>query len=235
MGKREPPAEEGAPLWMCTYGDLMSLLLCFFIMLFAISIIAEVRFQALADALTQDFTGYSSATTTKAPSNKTITTPADSAAKSRRISALAGGQPTPGPLGDSPDVLAMRLTGETIRDGVICFELGSYDLTNQAKANLRMALPLLRGVPQKIRVIGYTAPIEESGIYQRDVELALNRALNVVDHFVELGLSQGAFEIVAEPGAAPNLNLLPAGMEPSLAGASVEIILLNQTSQALRE
>ena len=38
MAKRkEQPAEEGSPAWMATFSDLMNLLLCFFVLLFASS------------------------------------------------------------------------------------------------------------------------------------------------------------------------------------------------------
>ncbi|MBT6180147.1 MAG: type VI secretion system protein TssL, partial [Deltaproteobacteria bacterium] len=33
MGPPAPEAEAGAPLWVVTFADLMSLLMCFFVML----------------------------------------------------------------------------------------------------------------------------------------------------------------------------------------------------------
>ena len=233
MPKEQEP-EAGAPLWMCTYGDLMSLLLCFFIMLFAISSIAEIRFQALADTLSQDFTGYAGSSKTKARQSKTTMVPADSAARSRRTLALLGGQPNPGPAGESRDVHTILLDGETVKGGVIRFELGDYELTEQAQENLHALLPVLLGSPQKIMVKGYTAPAEMERTSQQDSDLAFFRASNVVDYFVSQGLKQDDFEIVVEPGAVPRLNLLPPGTNPDHAGASVEILLLHQTSRSLK-
>ena len=227
MGKKDPPVEEGVPLWMCTYGDLMSLLLCFFIMLFALSIIAEQRVQALADTLTQDFTGYAGSSSAKSPKVKTTTTPTDSAAKSRRTSTLAGGQPTPGPVGESTEVHVLILDGETTR--VILFELSSDELTDQAKLDLQTIFPRLRGSDHKIMVKGHAAPTEEEMGGRRNVDLAFYRALSVVDHFVSLGLQRTAFEIVGDSTTVPSLNLLPAGTNPAFAGTSVEIVILNQT------
>ena len=229
--RREPPPEESAPLWMCTFGDLMSLLLCFFIMLFAISIISEPRFQAVADTLQQEFLGFASPSQVKAPSSNVTQTPADSAARSRRIAALSGGQPTPGPQGTSPEVHTILLDGATVRRGVIRFELGSSELTVQNQLNLRAMLPILRGSPHKIMIKGYAASVEN----QQNNNLAFFRALEVVDYFVELGLEQECFEVAVEPMTVPNLTLLPPGTDPEHAGASVEILLLNQTSRSLRE
>ena len=236
MGKRVKKPEAGAPLWMCTFGDLMSLLLCFFIMLFAISIIAEPRVEALVDTLRQDFYGYSGAGKTITRDPRTIAVPADSAARSRRVAALTGGQPTPGPLGQSTDVHVRPLDGVTVR--VIRFELGRYDLTEQtpwaeqARWDLRNILPDLQGSPQKIMVKGYTAPIEAGGTFEGN-QLAFSRALSVVDYLVSLGLQQGFFEIAFEPGASP--SSLPSGTAPEHAGATVEILLLNQTLRELRQ
>jgi len=229
MGKRvkKPPA--GIPEWMCTYGDMMSLLLCFFIMLFALSIITPKRFQAIADTVRQDFTGYSSMSKIRAKGQRTTTTEADSAAKSRRVSALAGGQPTPGPLGESTEVHAMRLDGETVRGGLIRFESGSDELTDQAKWDLRAILRVLQGTDRRIMVRGYVAPSERGGMYQQESDLAFSRAIRVVDYLVSLNLNPNYFEILTAPETLPSPNILPAGTDPRDAGASVEIILLNQT------
>jgi len=230
--KREPA---GIPAWMVTFGDMMSLLLCFFIMLFALSIITPVRFQALVDTLQQDFTGYAGSARERARATQTTTTVTDSDARSRRISALAGGQPTPGPPGEHTDIHTILLDGETIRGGLIRFELGSSELTDQARWELRTILPALRGSPQQIEIRGYVAPDEGGGMYQRETDLAFYRALSVVDYLVSHDLHHGFFEIVVAPTTLPNLNILPAGTDPRHAGASVEIRLLNQTLRSARE
>ena len=49
MAKRkEPPAEEGSPAWMATFSDLMNLLLCFFVLLFASTTMDEGKIQKIA-------------------------------------------------------------------------------------------------------------------------------------------------------------------------------------------
>ncbi|MBI4652138.1 hypothetical protein HY745_12865, partial [Candidatus Desantisbacteria bacterium] len=62
MGKRkveEDPAPS-APLWMCSYADLMGLLLCFFIILFAYSTPNELKFGMAASSLRDAFGIFSS-------------------------------------------------------------------------------------------------------------------------------------------------------------------------------
>ncbi len=45
---KEKPPEEGSPAWMATFSDLMNLLLCFFVLLFASSTMDEGKIQKIA-------------------------------------------------------------------------------------------------------------------------------------------------------------------------------------------
>lgn len=60
MAKRkqeEPP--KGAPAWISTFGDLMNLLLCFFVMLFSMSTMDAQKFELLAASFNQTFSIFS--------------------------------------------------------------------------------------------------------------------------------------------------------------------------------
>lgn len=49
MSKRkQPPVDEGSPAWMSTFSDLMNLLLCFFVLLFASSTVDAEKIQKIA-------------------------------------------------------------------------------------------------------------------------------------------------------------------------------------------
>lgn len=45
----------GAPLWMCTFADMMSLLLCFFVLLLSFSVMDEQKFVKVAGSLEKAF------------------------------------------------------------------------------------------------------------------------------------------------------------------------------------
>ena len=47
--------EKGAPLWMVTFGDLMSLLLCFFVLLLSFSEIDAQKYKELAGSMSKAF------------------------------------------------------------------------------------------------------------------------------------------------------------------------------------
>ena len=60
MAKRkqeEPP--KGSPAWTSTFGDLMNLLLCFFVMLFSMSTMDAQKFELLAASFNQTFSIFS--------------------------------------------------------------------------------------------------------------------------------------------------------------------------------
>lgn len=50
--KPEVPAEEGAPAWMNTYGDMVTLLLTFFVLLFSFSTIDSKKWQEIVESFT---------------------------------------------------------------------------------------------------------------------------------------------------------------------------------------
>lgn len=51
--RREKPAEEGLPAWMSTFSDLMNLLLCFFVLLYASSNVDEEKIQRIMASFNQ--------------------------------------------------------------------------------------------------------------------------------------------------------------------------------------
>lgn len=53
--KREETPAPGSPAWMATFSDLMNLLLCFFVLLFAMSNIDQDKFQELVASLSASF------------------------------------------------------------------------------------------------------------------------------------------------------------------------------------
>lgn len=58
--KKEEEAPAGSPAWMATFSDLMNLLLCFFVLLFAMSSTDTAKFEDLAQSLASSFSIFSS-------------------------------------------------------------------------------------------------------------------------------------------------------------------------------
>ena len=53
--RREDTPPPGAPAWQTTFSDLMNLLLCFFVMLFSMSTVDEVKYNELVAAMNDTF------------------------------------------------------------------------------------------------------------------------------------------------------------------------------------
>ncbi len=56
--KREEEPPKGSPAWMATFGDLMNLLLCFFVLLFSMSSTDVNKFEAIAASLQKTFSVF---------------------------------------------------------------------------------------------------------------------------------------------------------------------------------
>ena len=61
--RKEDAPPPGSPAWMATFSDLMNLLLCFFVMLFAMSTIEESKLQELVAAMNNTFSIFSAGST----------------------------------------------------------------------------------------------------------------------------------------------------------------------------
>mgnify|MGYP002626571715 CR=1 FL=1 len=53
--KKEDPPKPGAPAWTATFGDLMNLLLCFFVLLFSMSTIDAAKYQEIVNSFADTF------------------------------------------------------------------------------------------------------------------------------------------------------------------------------------
>lgn len=61
--KKEDAPAPGAPAWMATYGDLMTLLLCFFVLLFSMSSVDAQKFELIAASFSKTFSIFSAGST----------------------------------------------------------------------------------------------------------------------------------------------------------------------------
>ena len=56
--KKQEDPPKGSPAWMATFSDLMNLLLCFFVLLFAMSSVDEAKQDAIIASLNQAFSVF---------------------------------------------------------------------------------------------------------------------------------------------------------------------------------
>ena len=225
---REKPPEAGVPEWILTYGDMMSLLLCFFIMLYAISTLEIVKVQAAVESLRAGF-GYQGASQAPQPSKAANATRQriNSTGRAKRLDVLRGGQPVAAPQGDFSTVSTINPKEEPIKGGIIRFDFASDELNEQAKRDIDVIYDQLAGSPSKIKVKGHASP-EEKGAYRLVDDKAYARAVNVREYLVDKGINRKHFELSVvgpyEPLARSNIAALA---NPQLVNAYVEVMLLS--------
>ena len=230
MSKRKKKEPAGIPEWMVTFGDMMSLLLCFFIMLFAMSTIMPIKLEAFVE--TQNMKkGYDGQSRTPSKNSKPSAALGSISERSRRNAALTGGQPDMPPPGENQPVQTIQDSKVPSKGGLVRFKLGSEQLDAQTKSSLENLLPDLLNSSNKIKVEGYVSPAEEEeGIFSRGIYLANARAIAVANHLVSLGIQKDAIEMGVSPNG-PNRAILPPRTNPRLAGASAAVYLIHGTQR----
>ena len=225
--KKCPPA--GAPEWMVTYGDMMGLLLTFFIMLYALSSVDETKATTVAEAFSLQF----------GPSAQTIPTPgqqppansnkqkANITGRAWRNEIFMGGNPVLAPKGDYASVQTIRPKQDRIIGGVVYFGLGLDELDSAAREDIRIIADQLRGTPYKISVKGHTSMFEP-GIFANNLDvLAFNRAMNVKHELIRLGVEGRLIQVTSVgPNEPVPASLSTPGRSPLEANAFVEVVKL---------
>ena len=223
----------GVPEWVVTFGDMMSLLLTFFIMLFSMSEIRqEARFQAMLDSMRRTF-GYDSSAASTAPGEHRPTatklSKLASLGRSKRRNLMRGGMLKKGSPGDNRRVRSIHTSGQFSVGGVVQFGEGSDQLGDEARRVLQAIGQGVRGKPQMIELAGHTSrrPLAPGSPHSSHYDLAYQRCVNTMNYMVDhLGINPDRFSIRVVAANEP----LEASTEPGDRDrqARVEVRLLDQ-------
>lgn len=190
MGE-EGSSAGGVPEWVVTFGDMMSLLLTFFIMLVSLSEMKQdQKFQAMVDSLRKRF-GHDLSQLSLAPGDfRPRNSAFDGVAtmgRAQKLDTHQGGDKVEAPVGDHPRVQIIRPGSRTAVGTVIYFRNEEIALTDDQRAVLREAAPLMQGKPQKIEVRGHTSlrPVSPHENYADNWDLAYQRCRSVYQYLVE--------------------------------------------------
>ncbi len=184
MGKKcECP--KGAPLWMVTFGDLMSLLLCFFVLLLSFSTTDPAMYKEVSGSLEKAFGVQREDITLDIPKGIDIVSrdfnPPFSVdiilekIKSAVKLELIKGEIDVEALSDR---VILRLKDE------ITFAPGSDKLLARSKPMLDKIRGIIETVPGDISVQGYTDDTPVSGPFESNWHLSASRAATVVAYLL---------------------------------------------------
>lgn len=229
--------EPGIPEWVVTFGDMMSLLLTFFVLLFSMSEIKQDHSQALIQSLRHQF-GHENSMAAMvpgpvAPMNSAIARLA-SMGRAQRMNTMNGGDKVKAPVGDYHRVRAIRPGDETTLGGVIEFAEGQGELPPEAISTIEATAAIIKGKPQKIQIKGHTTarPLPPESPYCNHWDLAYTRAFKVQEQLIKCGIQEERLCIALAAEHEP--QYISPGEDQRRKNARVEIIMLDELAKDLQ-
>lgn len=227
--------------WLCTFNDMMTLLLVFFVLLFSMGTIDGRMLKNMQQSLQNGLgvldngkpTADRSAPETTSAVSKRSPSTANKAALSddstvwetaarivERINLLEGTQR-----------IKIGAKGQILMDNSVMFSFGKAELNPNGLGILRHLAQELKAIPHRIRIEGHTDNIPiQTGRYPSNWELSIARAVNVVKYLA--GAGHIAPERLAAAGYA-DIKPLQPNTSPSNRALNrrVEIVLLKGKDQ----
>lgn len=225
--------DEPAPVpdWVLTYGDMMSLLLTFFILLVAIAEIKQNKYEAMVESIRRSF-GQNAAPQSPLPNahwmKGTGMSTLRNQAKDKPGGEAKGGEEIDAPRGKHRKTLIIRPGRNPTLGGVIYFDETSSELSPQNRDVLQRSAALFRGKPQKVEIRGHTSsfPLPPDGPYANHWDLAYARCMHTMEYLVQLGVDAKRLRIAVAAGNEP----LHQSPDPLLRkeNSRVEIFMLDE-------
>lgn len=202
--RAESPDESN---WLLTYGDIMTLLMSFFVFIFAATQLDQTLFQELLDSLTDSF-----GTGVHRPTAETPVLP-----DLRREIELRG-------LARDVEVLPEKREVRIFGSDSIFFAEGAVELDATALPLLESMATMLLSTRHEIRVEGHaTAGESEQGTSDGDRELSFARALAVVRFLEDRGVEPERLSTVGYGSYRPRYPPRPEHLPRN---RRVEIVLI---------
>lgn len=217
MGKKCKCPPPGAPEWMVTYGDMVTLLLCFFVLIVSFSEIKkEDDFQAVVEEIKKAFGmrgGGGKLPTDDDPTMSLIQRLEAIRMRQEKIPNKSNTQ-DPGQEGREPRVTRIRPGMLFTVGGRVIFESGSAELSQESQDQLRQMVGSvdLKGSNNIIEVHGHASSFELFGTVGppgQDVEdldtLSFRRAKAVKDFLAsdELGINPARVRLIGNADREP--------------------------------
>ncbi|MBF0427528.1 MAG: flagellar motor protein MotB [Magnetococcales bacterium] len=183
-----PPCKKGAPAWLLTFGDLMSLLLTFFILLISMSTTDIVKFKDMAGSLREAFGVQKIQQLISLPASEDFI----ATEYQHEIILVHLMQKLQVVLENSIDSGEAEVISQ--EEGFLIhldFDLllspGSHKIRPEAKLMLSQIASLLKEQPNYIRIMGHTGSEKPSGNYDNNWEFSAFAAAAVVNFFATEG------------------------------------------------
>lgn len=228
--KQEDSSPAGSPAWMTTYGDLMTLLLCFFVLLFSFSKMDIQKFKLMVSSLQGSFGVLEAGKTIV---DDEFINGSDVGEDSRELGEIQSYYDQLQEYIESNELeedvhLEIDERGLVVRflDKVL-FDSGKANLKPAAKVVLDEVIRVFSKSEKMIRVEGHTDNIPiHTALFPSNWELSTARAIQVISYFIEIHDVDPKRLVAAGYG-----EYHPISSNQTVAGRQlnrrIEIILLN--------
>lgn len=198
--KEEPKKEKkcecpaGAPAWMVTYSDLVTLLLTFFVLLLSMASMDPVRFTEASSSLKDAFGIH------QRPAHVEFSIPVLPSPPITKFSPIQNEMTTKihrrlktqiDTSNLSEDVEVIKKDGDTIvlriRNSLV-FAEGESKLAPESYPLLRYIADMIRPLPMRLRIEGHSDELENAGIKMSNWDLSMDRAASILRFLNKGGL-----------------------------------------------
>ncbi|GHV28848.1 flagellar motor protein MotB [Synergistales bacterium] len=214
--KKDGGSTPGAPLWVATYGDMVTLLLCFFVLLFSMSSLDAKKFSAMAESMQLAFKlqGGDVSSTTKrieggmmldGTGETKVVSDANETQKAKQVLALVQESlKTEMEMDDIKVVVDERGIIISVSEQTL-FDEGSARLRPESKRILYKIGGVLKQLPNQIAIEGHTdSGIPVNSIYYDNWGLSAARAARVTSYMnEEVGVSAARLKAIGMGAMAP--------------------------------
>lgn len=208
--------------WAIPYGDLVTLLLAFFVVMYSISSVSEGKYRVVSESLNAAFRGQA---TTVLPiqvgSEASTTVAAPVVQMPEDVKSMALRQLAERATESLQPLIMQGLVDVQAGDGFvdiairsdILFSSGAAQLAPEAQPAIRLLGEALSTFPNNIRVEGHTDNVPlAGGVFASNWELSAARAATVVRMLVDNGVEPRRLSVVAYGEYRPVLpNTTPDG------------------------
>ncbi len=204
--KKAPKAE--VPEWVVTFGDLMSLLLCFFVLLVSFSEMKKPReYQKVIDSVNEamGFKGGMGLAHLLEQADNSMVSNQEERARRDGNQRSTNKNNDPNVVGRQTQVSVVQEGARHAIGGSIMFEVGSFELTQRNKDLLRESVaPKIRGLNYICPIVGHAWGLEEKRSGLGFDELGYRRAQAVKDFLVrECGVDTAILRIESAGDTEP--------------------------------
>ena len=220
--KKIPPADQ-TEQWLITYGDMVTLMMTFFILLFSMSTIDPVKLRAFADALAEVM-----------GASPVVRDEIDLAAIMYKVTEIVIEQN----MQESVTVSSSKRGVNISFKGDVAFKTGSAELSDLAKNLLDKLAPEINAalqakIPFPIAIEGHTdnVPLRAGGLFPSNWELSTARASATVRYLINEGgvvapEGQGKLSAIGYADTWPKPGYSNDTAEGRAANRRIEIIFL---------